>query len=99
MSMGIVAESVVPWSICTVHPAAPAAADTVVLTPAVPATVLTAVPATVLTAVPANVHAAVPANVHAAVPANVPLMSLLLFHLMSHHVMLIMVAGIPYSKY
>eukprot|EP00731_Ephydatia_muelleri_P014407 Em0008g127a len=80
MSMGIVAESVVPWSICTVHPAAPAAADTVVLTPAVPATVLTAVPATVLTAVPAtvltavpaNVHAAVPANVHAAVPANVP---------------------------
>ena len=58
---------------------APAAADTVVLTPAVPATVLTAVPATVLTAVPAtvltavpaNVHAAVPANVHAAVPANV----------------------------
>ena len=76
MSMGIVAESVVPWSICTVHPAAPAAADTVVLSPAVLATVPTAVPVTVSTAVPA-----------------------ILFQLMSHDVVLIMVAGIAYSKY
>ena len=50
MSMGIFGESVVPWSISTVHPAAPAAADTVVLSPAVSATVPTAVPANVHTA-------------------------------------------------
>ena len=107
MSMGIVAESVVPWSISTVHPAAPAAADTVFLSPAilatvptaVPATVPTAVPATVSTAVPANVSTAIPANVHTAVPATVHTAVLLLFQLMSHHVMLIMVAGITYSKY
>ena len=61
--MGIVAESDVPWSICTVHPAAPAAADTVFLSPAILATVPTAVPATVPTAVPATVSIAVPANV------------------------------------
>eukprot|EP00731_Ephydatia_muelleri_P016449 Em0009g873a len=48
MSMGIVAESVVPWSICTVLPAAPTAADTVFLSPAILATVPTAVPATVI---------------------------------------------------
>ena len=72
MSMGIVAESVVPWSICTVHPAAPAAADTVFLSPAILATVPTAVPAPVPTAVPATVSTAVPANVPKAIPANVP---------------------------
>ena len=70
MSMGIVAESVVPWSICTVHPAAPAAADTVVLSPAILATVPTAVPANIPSAVPANVPSAVPANVPTAVPAT-----------------------------
>ena len=72
MSMGIVAESVVPWSICTVHPAAPAAADTVVLSPAILATAPTAVPATVPTAVSANVSTAVTATVSTAVPATVP---------------------------
>ena len=72
MSMGIVTESVVPWSISTVHPAAPAAADTVFLSPAILATVPTAVPATVPTAVPATVSTAVRANVSTAIPANVP---------------------------
>ena len=56
MSMGIVAESVAPWRICTVHPAAPAAADTVFFSPAILATVPTAVPATAPTAVPATIQ-------------------------------------------
>ena len=53
------------------HPAAPAAADTVVLSPAIPSwyTVPTAVPATVPTAVPATVPTAVPVTVPTAVPA------------------------------
>ena len=72
MSMGIVAESVVPWSICTVHPAVPAAADTVVLSPAILATAPTAVPATVPTAVSTAVSANVPIAVTATVPAAVP---------------------------
>ena len=72
MSTGIVAESVVTWSICTVHPAVPAAADTVLS----PATVLLFLQLSPLL-----------------------FLQLSLFQLMSHDVVLIMVAGTAYSKY
>ena len=121
MSMGIVAESVVPWSISTVHPAAPLPPQILFsflllslllflqlslllflqLSPLMflQLSLLMFIQLSLLLFIHANVPAAVPATAPTAVPATVHTAVLLLFQLMSHHVMLIMVAGIPYSKY